>query len=97
MTDRSGVGRKQSLITTSNTQKAFWRGVRTWVCHNHKLYYSWVIFCGFSVYNFWAYVLINYYQNRNYHRSLRVAELLEREYQAKKAAEEAAEEDADEE
>ena len=56
-----------------------------------------MIFCGFTVYNFWAYVLINYYQNRNYHRSLRVAELLEREYQAKKAAEEAAEEDADEE
>lgn len=46
--------------------KAFWRFIRSWVCHNHKLYYTYVIMCAFGVYNFWSYTLITYYRNKNY-------------------------------
>jgi len=49
--------------------KAFWRFIRSWVCHNHKLYYSYVVLSAIGVYNFWYMVLIGYYQKRNHHVS----------------------------
>ena len=46
--------------------KSFWRFIRCWVTHNHKLYYSYVIFCAFGIYTFWSKTLISFYRNRNY-------------------------------
>lgn len=46
--------------------KAFWRFIRSWVCHNHKLYYTYVMVVALSVYNFWWYTLVGYYRQRNY-------------------------------
>jgi len=88
------IGRQPSLTSQNATWNAMWRGIRSWVCHNHKLYYSYVILCGLTVYNFWWYVCVNYYRNRNWHRSLPVAEVLEREALMLKAIREAEEEAA---
>ena len=61
--------------------------IRSWVCHNHKLYYSYVLLTACGIYNFWYIALIGYYKQRNHHRSLDVAIANEAHYQANKPAE----------
>jgi hypothetical protein len=66
------IGRKPQKVTrfgADPTVKAFWRFIRSWVCHNHKLYYSYVVLSAIGVYNFWYMVLIGYYRTRNHHVS----------------------------
>ena len=60
--------------------KLFWRTVRSWICHNHKLYYTYVILCAMGVYNFWWNTCVGYYRRRNYHRSLDFAIQREKEW-----------------
>ena len=60
--------------------KRFWRFIRSWVCHNHKLYYTYVIGCAFGVYQFWWYTCVGYYRRRNHHRSLEFAIQREKEW-----------------
>jgi hypothetical protein len=77
-------GRKPAKVTrfgADPTVKATWRFIRSWVCHNHKLYYSYVILCAFSVYQFWWYTCVGYYRRRNHHRSLEFAIQKEKEWQ----------------
>ena len=62
------------------TVKAFWRFVRTWITHNHKAYYTYVIGCAIGLYNFWWYALVGYYRQRNAHRSLEYAIQQEKEW-----------------
>ena len=55
--------------------------IRSWVCHNHKLYYFYVVASGFAVYNFWSWGLIEfYYKKRNATRSLDYAIQAEKEW-----------------
>ena len=61
-----------------------WRFIRRWVCHNHKIYYSYVILTSLLVYNFWFSVIVGYYRSKNYHRSLPYAIQREEEWQANK-------------
>lgn len=75
------IGRKPQKVTrlgADPTWKASWRFIRSWVCHNHKLYYTYVLICtplylillgAFGVYQFWWYTCINYYKRKNYHVS----------------------------
>ena len=62
--------------------------VRSWICHNHKLYYTYVILCAMGVYNFWLNTCVGYYRRRNYHRSLEFAIQREKEWQLNKPKEE---------
>merc|ERR1712216_535464 len=65
-----------------------WRLIRTWVCHNHKAYYTYVLICACGLYNFWWQALIGfYYRKRNAHRSLEHAIQLEKEWDAIKPKE----------
>ena len=78
------MGRKPQKTTrfaSDPTVKATWRFIRRWVCHNHKLYYSYVICCAILVYNFWYATVVGYYKRRNYHRSLPYAIQKEKEWQ----------------
>jgi hypothetical protein len=68
--------------------KATWRFIRSWICHNHKLYYSYVIFCAFAVYNFWWYTIIGHYRRINNHCSLEYAIQREKEWALNKPKEE---------
>ena len=61
--------------------KLFWRTVRSWICHNHKLYYSYVLLVACGVYNFWWNTCVGYYRRRNYHRSLDFAIQKEKEWE----------------
>ena len=63
------------------TWKATWRFIGRWVCQNHKFYYTYVIGVAFGVYNFWSYLLVGYYKQRNYHRSLPYAIEREKEWE----------------
>ena len=90
------LGRKPQKITRFGATpqvKQFWRFTRTWVCHNHKLYYTYVVGCAWGLYQFWYSIVIGYYIQNNYTRSLDYAIKLEKEALAKKALEEAEEED----
>lgn len=90
------IGRKLAKSTRFSadpTVKATWRFLRSWVCHNHKIYYSYVIGVAFGVYNFWWYTLVGYYRRRNEHRSLRHAILREKEWALIKPKEEEEEEE----
>ena len=60
--------------------------IRSWVCHNHKLYYSYVLLTACGIYNFWYLAIVGYYQVRNHERSLDFAIALETVEKAKKAA-----------
>lgn len=63
------VERKPQKITRFGADpkvKSFWRFVRSWICHNHKLYYTYVMVVALSAYNFWWYTLVGYYRQRNY-------------------------------
>ena len=46
--------------------QSFWRFIRGWVCHNHKVYYTYVVLCTMGVYGFWSNALIGFYQRKNY-------------------------------
>tara|TARA_B110000285_G_C14886601_1_gene496494 strand:+ start:228 stop:527 length:300 start_codon:yes stop_codon:yes gene_type:complete len=84
------IGRKPEKVSrlgADPTWKAMWRMIRSWVCHNHKLYYSYVVLTACGVYNAWYAIVIGYYVQRNHHRSLDVAIENERIYQANKPAE----------
>ena len=72
---------KTTRFASDPTVKATWRFIRRWVCHNHKLYYSYVILCAILVYNIWWQAVIGYYRKRNYHRSLPYAIPKEKEWQ----------------
>ena len=65
-----------------------WRLIRTWVCHNHKLYYTYCIGVAVVVYQFWWNSIVGYYRQRNYHRSLPYAQQREREWELNKPKEE---------
>jgi hypothetical protein len=80
---KHSMGRKPAKTTRFSrdpTVKATWRLIRSWICHNHKLYYSYVIACGFFVYQFWWATCVGYYRRRNHHRSLPVAIQREKEW-----------------
>jgi len=88
---RTILGRKPQKVSrfgASPVNKAAWRLVRSWVCHNHKLYYTYVILCAFGLYQFWWYTCIGYYRRRNHHRSLPYAQMMEKEWQLNKPKDE---------
>ena len=60
--------------------KQFWRFTRTWICHNHKLYYTYVLLCAIGLYNVWYQCIIGHYIRNNYERSLEYAIKKEKEY-----------------
>ena len=74
-----------------------WRLIRSWICHNHKIYYTYAIGCGFMVYQFWWYTMVGYYRQRNAHRSLAYAQQMEREWEINKPKEEEYDDEDDEE
>ena len=83
-------------VGSDPTFKAMWRLIRTWICHNHKLYYSYVILSAFTVYNVWWQIVIGYYRQRNHHRSLEYAIQAEKEWQLNKPKEDEDEEEEEE-
>jgi hypothetical protein len=50
--------------------KTFWRLTRSWICHNHKAYYTYVLLCACLVYNVVWHGAIGYYRWNNRERSL---------------------------
>merc|ERR1712054_389402 len=81
--NRPTLGRKPQKVTKFGADprwKGFWRFIRTWITHNHKAYYTYIILCAIGAYNFWYAVLVGYYQQRNHHRSLEVAIQAEKEW-----------------
>jgi len=64
-----------------------WRGIRTWVCHNHKAYYTYVLCCALGLYNFWWGSLVGYYRKKNSHCSLEWAINAEKEWEKNKPPE----------
>lgn len=68
--------------------KATWRFFRSWLCHNHKLYYSYVIAIACVTYQFWWHTMVGYYRRRNHHRSLPFAIQKEKEWDLVKPKEE---------
>jgi hypothetical protein len=58
------------------------------VCHNHKLYYTYVLACSLVLYNFWWQTIIGYYRRRNHERSLEFAIQKEKEWDLIKPKEE---------
>ena len=52
-----------------------------WITHNHKAYYTYVILSAMGLYNFWYYMIIGTYKQRNAHRSLEYALQAEREWE----------------
>merc|ERR1719498_559023 len=83
MWSRPVLRRKPQKITRFGADpkvKAFWRFIRSWVCHNHKLYYTYVLCVALGVYNFWWFTLVGYYRQRNAHRSLEYAIQAEKEW-----------------
>ena len=74
-----------------------WRLIRSWICHNHKIYYSVSIFWAFAVYQTMWYSMIGYYRRRNEHRSLPYAIQKEKEWDLIKPKEEEYDEEEEEE
>ena len=78
------IGRKPAKVSRLGADpnfKFFWRTVRSYICHNHKFYYAYVISCALGVYMFWWHTCIGYYRRRNYHRSLEFAIQREKEWE----------------
>ena len=71
--------------------------IRSWICHNHKVYYTLSIFWAFAVYQFWWYSMIGYYRQRNAHRSLETAIARETWWEENKPKEEEYDDEDDEE
>jgi hypothetical protein len=93
---RPALGRKPQKVGrfgSDPTVKATWRLIRTWICHNHKLYYSYCIGVAFCAYQFWWFTCVGYYRRRNHHRSLEVAIQREKEWALIKPKEEEYEEE----
>jgi hypothetical protein len=67
--------------------KNFWRTARTWICHNHKIYYTYVLCLSLGLYQFWWYSIVGYYRRRNFERSLEFAIMQEKEWEKIKPAE----------
>merc|ERR1711967_189373 len=89
--NRPVLGRKPEKVSrlgADPTVKAMWRMIRSWICHNHKVYYSYVITVGFLAYQFWWMQCIGYYRRRNDHRSLATAIQREKEWDLNKPKEE---------
>ena len=57
-----------------------WRMIRTWVCHSHKMYYTYVVTCALGMYCAHWYALVGYYKQRNHTRSLEFAINAEKEW-----------------
>ena len=71
---------KVSRLGADPNWKFMWRTIRSYICHNHKMYYSLVILNACAVYQFWWHTCVGYYRRRNHHRSLEVAQQREREW-----------------
>ena len=54
--------------------------IRSWVCHNHKAYYTFVVLNAFGLQMFWWHACVGYYRQRNSHRSLEYAIQAEKEW-----------------
>jgi len=94
------LGRKPQKSTRFGSDpivRSFWRFVRRWITHNHKLYYTYVILSALVVANFWEYTIVNSYRRNNHHRSLEWAIQKEKEWQLNKPKEEDEEEEEEEE
>ena len=74
-----------------------WRLIRCYVCHNHKIYYTYSICVAVTMYNFWWQTLVGYYRQRNAHRSLAFAQNAEREWEINKPKEEEYDDEEEEE
>ncbi len=91
------IGRKAAKVSrlgADPTWKSMWRLIRTWVCHNHKVYYGVSITWAFLVYQFWWNTTVGYYRQRNHHRSIEFAIQAEEEWELNKPKEEEYDEDA---
>ena len=86
-----------SRLGADPTWKAMWRLIRSWVCHNHKIYYTYSIGVAFAVYQFWWYSMVGYYRQRNAHRSLAFAQMKEKEWELNKPKEEEYDDEEEEE
>ena len=71
--------------------------IRRWICHNTKLYYTYVILAAWATYCAWWYIIIGYYRRRNAHRSLDYAIQKEKEWALIKPKDEDEEDYGDEE
>lgn len=92
---RPVLQRKPQKVTrfgADPTVKATWRFIRTWVCHNHKVYYAYVIACACGMWQLWWHMCVGYYRRRNYERSLPYAQMVEKAALQEKARKEAEEE-----
>ena len=70
------LGRKPAkvgFLGADPTWKATWRLIRSWICHNHKVYYTVSIFWAFGIYQCLWHSMVGYYRARNAHRSLNYA------------------------
>ena len=93
------IGRKPakvSFLGADPTWKATWRLIRSWVCHNHKVYYTVSIFWAFAIYQAMWYSMVGYYRARNEHRSLKWAIAKEKEWDLIKPKEEEYDDEDDE-
>lgn len=79
------------------TWKAMWRLIRSWICHNHKIYYTYCIGVAVGTYNLWWHVIVGYYRQRNEHRSLAFAQRAEAEWEINKPKEEEYDDEEEEE
>ena len=97
---RPALGRKAAKVSrlgASPSWKSGWRFIRSWVCHNHKLYYTYVVFCTFMLYQTFYAGMIGYYVNRNQHRSIEWAINAEKEWNLIKPKEEEYDDEEEEE
>ena len=60
-------------MSSSGPMKSFWRFIRNYLCHNAKLYYTYVLLVGMGAYNFHYWWIVSYYRKKNYFRSLEYA------------------------
>merc|ERR1711935_746636 len=97
--NRPALGRKPARVSrlgADPTWKGMWRFIRTWVCHNHKLYYTYVLSCALGLYLFWWHTLVGFYRQKNAHRSLEWAMNAEKEWEANKPPEDDDDDDEEE-
>ena len=93
------IGRKApkvGFLGADPTWKASWRMIRSWVCHNHKIYYTLSIFWAFAIYQVMWNGMVGYYRQRNEHRSLEWAIAKEAEWELIKPKEEEYDDEEDE-
>ena len=64
---------KRMSMSSSGPMKAFWRFIRNYICHNAKIYYTYVLLVGMGAYNFHYWWIVSYYRKKNYFRSLEYA------------------------